>query len=84
MDSDNSSRLKGADHINFEYQRLILLRQMILRDPSRTLQALVNRTQELLQEFPISSEKIINIGKLVKNSNDQNFDAIIQGLQQEL
>lgn len=67
---ENKVNLRWIDIWNFEHQRMILLRQMFLRNPEDTLSKLVASIQESLKKYPIPKEIIPQISKIIAEESD--------------
>jgi hypothetical protein len=61
---ENKTNLQWIDVRNFEHQRMLLLRQMLLRNPEKTLDSFIKNINEELREFGIPKEDIVYISKI--------------------
>ena len=73
LSKEDRSRLSWVDIIHFEYQRLMIFRQMLLSNPTGTLQAMNDSLANVLSSYPLPLQGIKSISKMVLDADTAVF-----------
>ena len=68
------SNFKWADYIHLEYQRLMIFREKLLKNPQETLNTIIEASHQILSEFPLSKPWIEKISHLIESTDEKTFD----------
>ena len=77
------SSIQWVDHIHWEYQRLMMLRQLLLTNPAKALQSILDRTHAILEEFPFSVDEIHSISTKVNDVTETTFTETIEWIRKK-
>ncbi|MBP9779468.1 patatin-like phospholipase family protein [Candidatus Gracilibacteria bacterium] len=73
--------MQGLDHSHFEYHRLLLFRQEMLRNPKETLTQLSSIISSTLDSYGLQPQGIQNISDFVSQTNDESFQSTLENIQ---
>ncbi len=80
----NTSDLKNHDASNLEYHRLLSLHEIVLSNPTATLEAIEQEIQKALDAHGTSASEISSILTKVKDTEEDNFSQFIEQGERQL
>ena len=84
LSQDNQTKLVWIDMVHWEYQRLMILRQMMLQNPKKTLIALSENIENVLRDFPLPKSWISSITENIAHVNESSFEDLLKKTKTEL
>lgn len=68
LSAEDRANLSGMDKAHWEYQRLMIFRQILLSNPHATLKAMTDTLVTILHKYPIPISGLKSISKMVAQS----------------
>ncbi len=84
LSAENKGKMKWMDHIHWEYERLMFLRQRFEKDPESTLRDLLRVLDESLRKFPLPQWAILSLTQEIRDVTEWDFWTRIQGIHTKL
>jgi hypothetical protein len=76
--------LKHHDASNIEYHKLIALRDIILRNPTSTLQAIDQEVEKALNAHNTNISEVSTVLSMVKNIDESTFPHFLEEAEKNL
>lgn len=84
LSDENKGKMKWMDHVHWEYERLMFLRQRFEKDPQWTLRDLLWVLDASLKKFPLPQWAILCLTQEIHDVNEWDFWTRIQNIHTRL